>query len=663
VLSLLNADGMMLKIMKHIYFLLLIVSFSLYATEEEDPFKNIVYMQLNNGLQVYLLSDDKAENTQISLTVAVGTDTESKETFGLSHLVEHVVFRDKRIPHRDYVDYIKEEGATYMNGYTSRYKTGYNATIESGKSFWIVEMFAKMLFDKQIEIEDLNSEKGAVQTEIGAHDWLDKPLWYFRNLVEIVSPPQPDIYRDDFSIAERTKLPAFFNQKINNKTFTLEQVMAHYERYYYPANMILKVAGNFDMSEMKKYVKKYFGSISKEGTEKAEEPLETAKLNDKPYKIFLEGTTENTGYLGVKYIMDDYTKHLVINAYLDNLALRLQQKLRNDLGHTYSLYATGSSYGQARLAYIYFDGLHDEFETNIIAVRKAINDDLASLSDEMIDEALREYKKHYTSIEHDSAALMGLIGATQYLKEKFNTLESPYQFFKRINHENFRTILRNAFVDEQHYSAIYREYYFFPYDAALLGMLSFIVLLVMYFKLYQFDKKGQKIACSYRTIIMSRRISNRFIAFIYVVAIYYVSLSLWAWLKYILLTYVVGDNSYLFGIDVPYSYFWTALDIVLGIVLFLLLCRYLWPYYAKLVVTKEGICLIGHRIKTIPKDDIAEIQIAPWQLATLFNSFGFSMLFWKPLLKIMLKNGETIYIRNRFADHLKEDLETHLSLS
>ena len=647
--------------MKYIYLLLLfIANFPLNAAVDEDPYKDVVFIQLDNGLQVYMLSDEKAENTQIALTVAVGTDVENEKTFGLSHLVEHVVFRDKRIPHRDYVDYIKEEGATYMNGYTTRYETGYKATIKSEKSFWIVEEFSKMIFDKEVELEDLKSEKGAVQTEIGAYEWMDKPFWYLVKTMDILTPPQPDIYRDDFSLDDVAEQPAYYNQNINNQTFTLDEVMAHYEKYYYPANMILKIAGNFDVLKMKEHVQTHYGSINKKGTAKAIEPIKTPQLSKMPYHRYLEGTSENAGYIGVKFIMDDYAKYLIINAYLDNLALRLQQNLRNDLGHTYSIYASGTKRGKARLAYIYFDGLHDEFETNIIAVRKAIKDDLENLSDETIDDALREYKKHYTSIEHDSGSLMKLISTTQYLKEEFDSTDSSFQYFENINHENFRAVLKETFVSEYEYSLISREYHLFPYDVSILSLASLVAMMVLYFKLYHFDMTGRKVSCSYRDITMSRRISNRFIGFLYILAIYYLSIFLWEWIKYLALTYLVGDNAYIQSIDVPYSYLWTVSDMVLGILLFLLLCRYLFSYYARLVVTKEGVCLIGHRVKTIRNEDIADIQVSGWKPNTSFKSFGASILFWKPLLEIRLTNGNKIYIRNKNAQHLKEDLEKHL---
>jgi len=122
--------------MLRIFSLFLIYSFVFsYASSSGDPYKNIKYYKLENGLQVYLLSDNKAVNTHISAKFRVGFDIENNSTYGLSHMVEHMVFRDQRVPHHDYLDYIKEEGGTYINGYTTRYETEYLTTIDSNKSY------------------------------------------------------------------------------------------------------------------------------------------------------------------------------------------------------------------------------------------------------------------------------------------------------------------------------------------------------------------------------------------------------------------------------------------------------------------------------------------------------------------------------------------------
>ena len=144
------------------YCLWAVMLLSSVHAEEKTVGDNIMYYTLDNGMQVYLLADDKAETTRVRLSVAVGYDDETDETYGLTHLVEHLVFRDHRVPHSDYLDYIKEEGGTGVNGYTRRYETGYVATIAGKKSTWLVQTFAQMLFDKEVNEEDLRIEKNAL---------------------------------------------------------------------------------------------------------------------------------------------------------------------------------------------------------------------------------------------------------------------------------------------------------------------------------------------------------------------------------------------------------------------------------------------------------------------------------------------------------------------
>jgi len=56
----------------------------------------VEYFQLENGLKVYLLSHKKAQNVHIEVDVGIGYDDENRSTYGLSYLIEHLVFRDKK---------------------------------------------------------------------------------------------------------------------------------------------------------------------------------------------------------------------------------------------------------------------------------------------------------------------------------------------------------------------------------------------------------------------------------------------------------------------------------------------------------------------------------------------------------------------------------------
>ncbi len=86
--------------------IMLLSVFSFAKVDIADPYKKIDYFELENGMKVYLLSDNKAVNTQISVEVNVGYDVEDAKNYGLSHLVEHIIFRDQRVPYHDYLDYI-----------------------------------------------------------------------------------------------------------------------------------------------------------------------------------------------------------------------------------------------------------------------------------------------------------------------------------------------------------------------------------------------------------------------------------------------------------------------------------------------------------------------------------------------------------------------------
>lgn len=650
--------------MRILVFVMVLLSLLNANAKEINRYADVHYYELDNGLKVYLLSDDKAENTQIMMKVNVGVEVEEDTAYGLSHLVEHLVFRDQRIPHRDYLDYIKEEGGTYINGYTKRYQTEYLTTIDSSKSYWIAETFAQMLFDKNVTDLDLVAEKGAVQTEIGEYKWSEKLLWGYIDLFKTLSPPREDIYRDEFSLDEVRELPARYLAKQNNAKFSLEQVMEHYETYYYPSNMTLMIAGKFDLQKMKKLIEKKYGVYRKEGTALAQKPLENPRLNHKPYRRFYEGAGKNLGYIGAKYILDSYKKYLIVDAYMANVSSRILKHLRNKMGKSYSVGPYLFNERKAGVASVAFDGLRDDFESNIEFVKKTLLDDVAFLDDETISTALDEYEtKKYASTEHDSSALMSLVSLMEYLRvDQGVTDTDPYAIFSSITHEEFRETLKEVFTPENSYSVIQRDYYYFPYEMFALSLFMILLFALVYFKMNRIDYYAKGLSYTKRDLLIDRRLSNRFLGFFKILFVFLLSSFAWEWIKYLASTYMMGDPYCLFTVDVPYSYVVTVSDAVFGIILFLVIYRYMFNYYAHADVTKDAIYLVGNRITVIEKEMIEKINVAKWSLDKFLKTKGLALFFWRPLVEVELKNGVIYYLRASDANHLKEDLHKCLEL-
>lgn len=307
-----------------------------------------------------------------------------------------------------------------------------------------------------------------------------------------------------------------------------------------------------------------------------------------------------------------------------------------------------------------FDGLHKDFEENIATVKSTIKNDVENISDDNIDKALKTYSKTYTSVEHDNNSLMELVETVQYLREDHKLEKTPVDIFKTITHKDFRQVVKNTFTKNNSYSVIDRDYHFFPHDVSVISILMFVLFLLLYFNLHHIDRVVNNLTSTHRDIIISRRLSNRFLGFLYFVFIFLVASLIWGWLEHLFLKYIVGDVHYLYTIDVPYSYLWTLLDILITIIAFVIFSRYVFKYWAKLEVTSNTLYIVGHRVKTIAKEEIVGIKVEPWNIVKTIKSYGISILFWKPVLKISLKNGQVIYLRSKNARYLEEDLEKWL---
>ncbi|SFV66938.1 protease, insulinase family/protease, insulinase family [hydrothermal vent metagenome] len=407
------------------FLLLLLLNFSYVNAQELTLYKSIKYLQLENGLKLYMLNDKKAVNTQIDLEVGVGMSVETDENAGITHLLEHLLFRDARIPYSDYLDYLKEEGATYVNGYTQDFTTGYVATIDANKSYFLVEAFAQMIFDKNVSKKDLEIEKKALQNEIGELQWYhyfsDKIVRVFLFIADAF-PNEENIWQDSFMLEKAKKRASSYQYKTNNIAFSLEEVLEHYKHYYYPKNMTLKIAGNFDPVKMEALVREHYGKIQRIGTQRAKEKPYNAQLIEKAYKNFQVGTSDtNTANLGTRYILDDYKKYLILVTYNEYLSSKMQKLLRNSLGQTYSVSSYIADSRNAGLAGVTFVALHDDFDENLRLIQDQVLQDVKHMSEKDISEALAQSELYYTSKEHDSETLMDLLGTQVFLKKQHMT--------------------------------------------------------------------------------------------------------------------------------------------------------------------------------------------------------------------------------------------------
>lgn len=642
---------------KSIIILLCFLPFILFANQITDPYKDIEYLTLKNGLQVYLLPNKKSTNTSIIVEVGVGTDIENKSTAGISHLVEHLVFRDKRVPHRDYYDYLTDQGAFNVNGLTGSKTTEYIATIDASKSYFLVETFYKMLFNKQVDNTDLNIERKALQTEIGDSD-IASTLGFYFGKIDKLFPPVYDFYKDHFSIQPKEQIPLYYEQS-NNKKYTLNDVLQHYDNYYYPKNMILKLVGNFDSTEIKTLIDSTFGLITKEGTFTTKNDTQQPIMNNKPFFKYQIGENDkNYAYIGVKYIDTSFKQYIILESYLEFLSKQIQRDLRNKQGKTYTVNDFHSTNGTATIKGIGFDALHGELENNFNYIKSQIFNHVDNLTDLNINKALNDFKINYFNYENDINSLFNLISDVQLQHEieKEYSL-NPYEVFNSITNEEYKEVITSIITKNNSYTFINKSHYLFPFDILIIS-LSFLALIIALFISYSFfllKRSGEYYTA--RDILFTRRVTNRFITFIVFMITLYISAIFYLWLEYFISIYIFNNEIYfktLIGSEIfLYELIATIVSVVIFFTFFSLLFK---NYIIKIDVIENKLYIVGSRLITLNKEDILEIKEVKWNILNFFKTLGYSFLFFKNVVMIRTIDNKVYYIKSSKAQHLVDDL-------
>ena len=224
------------------------------APAANDPIK-IPYESytLPNGLTVLLSVDHTTPTVAVNVWYHVGSKNEVVGRTGFAHLFEHVMFTGSaHVPYGMH-DKLTEGVGGSNNGTTSNDRTTYFETIPSNyleSALWIESDRMGFLLDK-LDIAKLNAQRDIVKNE--RRQSLDnQPYGLAYEILSHATYPATHPYSWDV-IGSMTDLSAASE----------EDVKSFFRVYYAPNNAFLAIAGDFDPVQVKAWVTKYFGGITR----------------------------------------------------------------------------------------------------------------------------------------------------------------------------------------------------------------------------------------------------------------------------------------------------------------------------------------------------------------------------------------------------------------
>ncbi len=389
--------------------------------------------ELNNGLRVIVENIPYVKSVSIGLWIENGSRNESFVNNGISHFIEHMLFKGtfKRSA-KEIAEAIEDVGGQ-LNAFTGKEATCFYIKTLDTYTELALELLSDMIFNSIFSEEDIEREKSVVLEEIGMSE--DSP---------------EDVLMDLHSMAiwgnDPISLPILGTiDKVNS--FTRDDIKNYISLQYVPENAVISISGNVDINFIQKIAEKYFGQWSgkKENISVYNTPI---ILNNNYFKEKeIEQLHVSFGIPGFETGNEDiYTLLLLNNAFGAGASSILFQKIREELGLCYSIYSYLCPFKNTGIVNIYA-GLNGNNFSEFINV---VNDEMSKfvtngISEEKLYKLKEQLKGNYIlGLESTSSRMFNNAKSVLFL----NTLHTTDDIMNNIDSitmENLRTVMDKTF--------------------------------------------------------------------------------------------------------------------------------------------------------------------------------------------------------------------------
>lgn len=218
---------------------------------------------LANGLTVVTVPMASVESLTVLALVNVGSRYERKAHWGISHFLEHMVFKGtEKYPDPQTLSAAVDAVGAKFNAFTSKEYTGYYVKAAAAHFELALDVVSDMLLTPQLRQEDIDREKGVIIEEMNMY--ADMPASHIANLFEEMMFESETLGHDVIGIKESVSAL---------KTADFRE---HLHRWYGLSNMVVIIAGSADILERKETlskIEKMFDKGDAVEREKNPEPL------------------------------------------------------------------------------------------------------------------------------------------------------------------------------------------------------------------------------------------------------------------------------------------------------------------------------------------------------------------------------------------------------
>lgn len=332
---------------------------------------------LKNNIRLASCSMDTVESVSIGIWVDIGARYEDSSNNGISHFLEHMVFKGTKTRTAKQIAAEIENVGGYMNAYTTNETTAFYVKVLKDDVELGFEILSDMLLNSIFT--DIEKEKLVVLQEISQ---------VYDNPADIIF----DYFHSHCYCGQKLGQSVLGSQGVV-KSITKENLYAYLDNYFANKKIVISAAGNCDHKKLIEYAEKYFTSHIKT----REDTLipEAGFYNPDNFtekRSEIEQSQILIGFEGVKRDAPDYYAFSAFSSIFGGgMSSRLFQEIRENMGLAYSVYSFLSTYRDTGVFGIFAGTSHDK-------CRSVIDTSLNELKNfELTDEEFKRAKNQMRS--------------------------------------------------------------------------------------------------------------------------------------------------------------------------------------------------------------------------------------------------------------------------
>lgn len=382
---------------------------------------------LDCGIRIAMEEITHVQSVSIGIWVKTGSVDESSNIAGISHYIEHMLFKGTDIRNAKQIAEDVDKIGGQINAFTGKEATCYyikTLTTNTDKAVNILlDMFlnskfddAEMLKEKQVIFEEIKMIEDSPEDDV--HDIICELIFNGHTLANsIIGTPKSlgGIDRD--------------------------AILKYLEEEYTRDNIVVSVSGNFDEKEICDLF---------EGKLRALKPSKLLKtlsptVYEPKYKVKVKDIEQTHICLGTRTfgLEDDrhYALILLNNIMGGSMSSRLFQNIREEKGLAYSVYSMANSFANEGYYNIYAGVSHEKIQDAIIAIKEElIMLKEKGITDEELSIAKEQLKSTYIFSQENVNGRMFSIGKNTTLLGKVYTPEEIIEGIDRVTMKDIKEV-------------------------------------------------------------------------------------------------------------------------------------------------------------------------------------------------------------------------------